>query len=134
MARQTADTGIPEKIEWEVGKTFEGYYFSVQHGIPSVHGDFSAATLVGDDGNRRSMVLTVDLKRGIDQAPLGSRVWITYDGKESLPGGKAVKRFTVEYDAEDRIEVPAPSAVSAPAARPETAQPAYDDEPFSNAR
>ena len=128
MARKTADTSLPKPIDWDEEKAFEGYYVKTTYGLDSVHGTFDAATFVEvDSGDRRSAVLTTDLARGMEQVPPGAHVWITYKGKEKIGGGKSVKRFEVDYDDEDKIDVPA--AAPRPSAQP-AAPTAYDEEPF----
>ena len=130
MARKKADTSMAEQIDWDDTKSFEGYYVGVQHDIPSTYGDFDALLLQDTDGTRMTTVLSLELRRAFEPIEPGTKVWISYKGKEKLGNGNKIKRFEVEYDDEDRIEVPAQAARVAKPPKAEPTVTATDEEPF----
>ena len=128
MARKTADTSMPDFIDWDTTKEVEGYYVALTHGIPSRFGDFSTVTIKTDDDTKVSAVLSLELRRAFEPIPPGAHVWITYKGKEKLPNGNKITRFEVDYDDEDLIDV-SPLAFSTQQATAK-APVAEDEEPF----
>lgn len=105
MTRIKVDTTIEKTTAWNtnlsVGDQLEGTYISVEHFQSTKYVDKEVTKYVieGADGIKYGVYGSASLNRQFAKVPVGSHVWITYDGETTSKNGFKVKLYTVEYEA-----------------------------------
>lgn len=114
MARQEVKVESAINLTKYPDKTLEGYYL----GSKLVSGRFNNEQLIHSieklDGKKVSVYGFTSLNIHLEQVEIGTHVWITYLGKstEKNKYGNAVHVCKVEYDFEDKKDVPRPEGTN----------------------
>ena len=85
------------------GDTLEGYYID-QENFDTKYGPMVIYIIEESDGSKIKVTGQSDIKGKIADIPLGSHVWIRFDGLTETKNG-AMKTYTIDYDDEDKKEI-----------------------------
>lgn len=97
--RKVIDLDCDSTIKFEkVGQSIEGHFV----GSKQIETDFGKSKLhvfKGDEGNF-GVYGSSKLDEKLLTVPTGAMTWVTFQGKVSIPGGKTMKKFDVDFDDE----------------------------------
>lgn len=85
------------------GDTLEGYYIDSEE-FNTKYGDMIIYVIEQLDGTKIKITGQSDVKGKFTDIPVGSHVWISFDGLTETKNG-AMKTYSVEYDDEDKKEI-----------------------------
>ena len=85
------------------GDTLDGYYID-QENFDTKYGAMVIYIIEESDGSKIKVTGQSDIKGKFADIPLGSHVWIKFDGLTETKNG-AMKTYTIDYDDEDKKEI-----------------------------
>lgn len=98
-ANQTYEKTTTWNTNLSIGDTLEGKYNSMDE----FEGNFGHTTkyvIEAPDGVKYGVYGSASLNRQFKRIPVGSYVWITYEGEVTSQNGRIIKSYDVEFDDE----------------------------------
>lgn len=92
-----------KKGELTEGDALEGYYID-REVFNTKFGEMIIYVIERTDGSKVKVAGQSDIKSKFENIPLGSHVWVIFDGLTETKNG-AMKSYTIEYDDEDTKEI-----------------------------
>lgn len=92
----------PEENQIPKGKEFKGYYLGSKK-VKSEYGEQLVHIFKTAKGNV-GLWGSANLNSNLAQIEPGCMTFVTYNEKIKLAGGKSMKKFSVEFDDEDKID------------------------------
>ena len=92
-----------KKGELTEGDALEGYYVD-REVFNTKFGEMIIYVVERLDGSRIKVAGQSDIKSKFENIPMGSHIWIIFDGLTETKNG-AMKSYTIEYDDEDVKEI-----------------------------
>lgn len=102
--RQNANKTYTQTVTWNtkdlaVGATLEGDYVDKET-FTNNFGERTKYVIKADDGTEYGVYGSAVLNRLFANVPVGSRVWVSYQGEATSKTGRTVKMYTVDFDPE----------------------------------